>query len=59
MANTTYSEHIEEYGTLSELQADIHYIIKRFKEIGNLDVQLDINLLNLTITVVSPEESDA
>jgi len=59
MANATYSEHVEEYGTLGELQSDIHFIIKKFKEVGNLDVQLDIDLLNLTITVVSPKESDA
>ena len=53
-----YIETVEEYNTLHELQSDIHFILKKFREVGNLDVELKIDLLELTITVISPEEND-
>ena len=58
MANTAYNEHIEEYSTLSELQAEANDLINKFRQVGNLDVELSIDLLSLTITVLSPKESD-
>lgn len=53
-----YTETVEEYGTLNELQSDIHFIIRKFKEIGNMDIELNIDLLNLTITIIKPKEAD-
>lgn len=53
-----YVETTENYSTLGELQSDIAFILNRFREIGNMDVEVNINLLDLTITIIKPKESD-
>ena len=54
-----YVETTEEYGTLFELQADVAFILNAFREAGNiLDIEISIDLLDLTITITKPKETN-
>ena len=53
-----YIETTESYSSLGELQSDVFFILKRFKDAGNLDVEISLDLLDLTITVTAPKEKD-
>ena len=50
-----YTETVERYSNLFELQSDIFFILKKFRDMGNLDVEINVDLLELSITVIAPE----
>ena len=51
-----YIETTESYETMFELQTDSNRIIQAFREAGKiLDVEINIDLLELTITVSTPQ----
>ena len=53
-----YTETVERYSNLFELQSDIFFILKKFRDMGNLDVEVSIDLLELSITIISPQEGE-
>ena len=54
-----YNETTEEYNDLFELQHDSNRIIQKFRDAGKLlDVQIEIDLYALTITVCTPKREN-
>ena len=54
-----YTETTETYETMFELQQDSNRIIQAFREAGKiLDVEISIDLMELTITVSTPKDTD-
>ena len=54
-----YTETTETYETMFELQTDTNRIIQAFREAGKiLDVEISIDLLELSVTVITPKDTD-
>lgn len=55
----TYTETTETFESMFDLQQESNRIIQAFREAGKiLDVEISIDLLNLSITIIMPKEAD-
>ena len=54
-----YTETTESYQDMFELHEDMNRILKAFRDAGKiLDVEVNIDLLNLEITIITPKDHD-
>lgn len=54
-----YNETTEQFETMFDLQQETNRIIQAFREAGKiLDVEISIDLLEMSVTVITPKEAD-